>query len=60
MRGLLSTLNRLLQDRVLSAPDTWERHLIVADLVGDARSVLDIGGLPRQLDGFLPRAKVLA
>jgi hypothetical protein len=60
VRGLLSTLNRLLQDRVLSAPDTWERHLIVADLVGDARSVLDVGGLPRQLDGFLPRAKVLA
>jgi hypothetical protein len=60
VRRVLSTLNRLIQDRVLSAPDTWERHLIVADLIGDARSVLDVGGLPGQLDGFLPQAKVLA
>jgi hypothetical protein len=57
---VLRSLRALLQDRVLSAPDTWERHLIVADLVGDARSVLDVGGLPGQLDAFLPGAKVLA
>ena len=57
---MLRDLSRLLRDRVLSAPDTWERHLIVAELVGDAASVLDVGGLPGQLDGFLPEAKVLA
>jgi SAM-dependent methyltransferase len=57
---MLTAARRLLRDHALSAPDTWERHLIVADLVGDARSVLDVGGLPGQLDAFLPRAKVLA
>src|SRR4029453_18161840 len=40
--------------------DTWERHLLVPALVRDARSVLDVGGLPGQLDAFLPGAKVLA
>jgi hypothetical protein len=60
VRRVLSDLRRLLRDRVISAPDTWERHLIVADLAGDARSVLDVGGLPGQLHGFLPGAKVLA
>jgi hypothetical protein len=57
---VLTLARRLLRDHALSAPDTWERHLIVADLVRDARSVLDVGGLPRQLDAFLPGAKVLA
>lgn len=57
---MLTAARRLVRDRALSAPDTWERHLIVAELVGDARSVLDVGGLPGQLDGFLPGAKVLA
>jgi SAM-dependent methyltransferase len=57
---MLTLARRLLRDHALSAPDTWERHLIVAELVRDARSVLDVGGLPGQLDAFIPEAKVLA
>ena len=48
------------RDRLLTAADTWERHLIVADLLGDARQVVDVGGLPGQLRAFLPGASVLA
>jgi SAM-dependent methyltransferase len=50
----------LLADRVLSAPDTWERHLIVADLVGAPADLVDVGGLPGQLASFLPDTRVLA
>ena len=57
---MLTLARRLVRDHALSAPDTWERHLIVAELVRDAGSVLDVGGLPGQLDAFLPGAKVLA
>jgi hypothetical protein len=56
----MSAPARLLRDRVLTAADTWERHLIVAELVGDARQVLDVGGLPGQLASFLPDAIVTA
>lgn len=49
-----------LRDRLLTAADTWERHLVVADLAGPARQVMDVGGLPGQLSGFLPEASVLA
>jgi SAM-dependent methyltransferase len=53
-------LRALLADRVLSAPDTWERHLIVADLVGAPADLVDVGGLPGQLASFLPDTRVLA
>jgi len=42
------------------AADTWERHLIVAELLGAPQRVLDVGGLPGQLDAFLPASSVLA
>jgi hypothetical protein len=42
------------------AADTWERHLIVAELLGAPSRVLDVGGLPGQLDAFLPDSSVLA
>jgi SAM-dependent methyltransferase len=58
--GLPATARRLVADRALSAADTWERHLIVADLVGAPRTLVDVGGLPGQLAGFLPQTKVLA
>jgi SAM-dependent methyltransferase len=53
-------LRAFLADRVLSAPDTWERHLIVADLVGAPSQLVDVGGLPGQLESFLPSTHVLA
>jgi hypothetical protein len=53
-------LRALLADRVFSAPDTWERHLIVADLVGAPAELVDVGGLPGQLASFLPDTRVLA
>lgn len=42
------------------APDTLERHLIVAQLVGSPPDLVDVGGMPGQLAGFLPRTRVLA
>jgi SAM-dependent methyltransferase len=59
-RGPTQRLRALLADRVLSAPDTWERHLIVADLVGAPSDLVDVGGLPGQLARFLPDTRVLA
>jgi SAM-dependent methyltransferase len=53
-------LRALLANRVLSAPDTWERHLIVADLVGGPADLVDVGGRPGQLASFLPDTRVLA
>jgi hypothetical protein len=50
----------LLRDRLLTAADTWERHLVVAELAGAPRQVVDVGGLPGQLKAFLPGAAVLA
>jgi hypothetical protein len=50
----------MLRDRLLTAADTWERHLIVAQLAGSPRQVVDVGGLPGQLRSFLPGAAVLA
>jgi hypothetical protein len=56
----LSRLKRLADDRVLHAPDTIERHLIVAELLGAPARVLDIGGLPGQLNRYLPASKVVS
>lgn len=50
----------ILRNRVLSAPDTWERHLIVAKLVGAPPDLVDVGGLRGELASFLPATKVLA
>jgi hypothetical protein len=50
----------ILRDRLLTAADTWERHLVVAELAGSPRQVVDVGGLPGQLKAFLPGAAVLA
>lgn len=60
MPSPVAAFRQILSDRVLSAADTWERHLIVADLAGAPRLVLDVGGLPGQLRGFLPETQVLA
>jgi hypothetical protein len=56
----MQRLRALVADRVLSAPDTWERHLIVAELVGAPADLVDVGGLPGQLASFLPDTRVLA
>jgi diadenosine tetraphosphatase ApaH/serine/threonine PP2A family protein phosphatase len=56
----LARLRSAVSNRVLSAPDTWERHLIVADLVGSPVDLVDVGGLPGQLSAFLPSTRVLA
>jgi hypothetical protein len=56
----VARLRRLADDRVLGSPDTIERHLIVADLVGHPARVLDLGGVPGQLNGHLPRSEVVA
>ena len=56
----LARLRHLADDRVLSAPDTIERHLIVAELLGTPERVLDLGGLAGQLNAYLPRSKVIA
>ncbi|HEU4701401.1 MAG TPA: methyltransferase domain-containing protein [Conexibacter sp.] len=53
-------LRSLAEHRVLLAPDTLERHLIVAQLVGAPSDLVDVGGMPGQLAGFLPRTRVLA
>jgi hypothetical protein len=50
----------LARNHALTAADTWERHLVVAELAGEPRQVLDVGGLPGQLNSFLPGASVTA
>lgn len=39
-------------------PDTWERHTIVAELVGPAATVLDVGGVAGELEMFMPGSSV--
>ena len=56
----IARLRSLAERRVLLAPDTLERHLIVAQLVGSPPELVDVGGMPGQLAGFLPRTRVLA
>src|SRR3954468_23915155 len=60
MTPVTDRASALLQDRLLTAADTWERHLVVAELAGTPRQVVDVGGLPGQLRSFLPGAAVLA
>lgn len=38
--------------------DTWERHAVVANVVGPAETVLDVGGIQGLLALFLPRSRV--
>ncbi len=40
------------------APDTAERHAIVARLAGAPRTVLDVGGVSGQLEPFMPGAQI--
>jgi SAM-dependent methyltransferase len=51
---------RRVVDRLRLPPDTWERHALVAELAGDAPTVLDVGGVPARLSAFLPRSSVTA
>jgi hypothetical protein len=60
MPTALDRVASVARNRLLTAADTWERHLIVADLAGDARQIVDVGGMPGQLRSFLPRATVIA
>ena len=55
---LLGRMWRTWIDRLRLPPDTWERHALVAELVGDAETVLDVGGVPARLGAFLPRASI--
>jgi hypothetical protein len=57
VRALLSPARRL-AGCVALPPDTWERHAIVADLLGEPASVLDVGGVAGQLRRFLPRSRI--
>jgi SAM-dependent methyltransferase len=40
------------------AHDTWERHVIVAELAGGPESVLDVGGVAGELQAFMPASRV--
>jgi hypothetical protein len=40
-------------------PDTYARHALAARLVGDAESVLDVGGVPGWLARFLPKSRIV-
>ena len=40
-------------------PDTYARHALAAQLVGDADSVLDVGGVRGGLDRFLPKSRIV-
>lgn len=53
-------LRAVLDNRALTAADTWERHLVVARLAGNPVDLIDVGGMPAQLAGFLPRTRVVA
>jgi hypothetical protein len=44
--------------RALLPADTWERHHFVAEFAGEARTVLDVGGIAGQLGSFMPGAEV--
>ncbi len=45
--------------RVAMHPDTYARHALAAQLVGDAESVLDVGGVYGGLDRFLPKSRIV-
>lgn len=44
--------------RLVTAPDTWERHAVAARLLADVADVLDVGGTPGTLAGALPGRSV--
>ena len=60
VHGMAIDIRAQLENRLLIAPDTWERHLIVAQLVGSPPDLIDVGGLPKQLRSFLPNTDVSA
>ena len=55
--------NRALQlarDRYFTPIDTLERHVVVAQLLGSPRTVVDVGGVPGQLGGALLDSAITA
>jgi hypothetical protein len=58
--SLLDRTRAFARNRALTAADTWERHLVVAQFAGSPRQVFDVGGLPGQLASFLPGTAVIA
>ena len=44
--------------RLRLAPDTAQRHRLLAGLAGEAHTVLDVGGVEGQLAAFMPTARV--
>jgi hypothetical protein len=44
--------------RLALPPDTWERHLLISELAGPTRTVLDVGGVTGQLSLFMPAADI--
>jgi methyltransferase family protein len=45
--------------RVVMHPDTYARHALAAQLLGDVDSVLDVGGVSGGLARFLPKSRVV-
>ena len=45
--------------RLSMAPDTWSRHLIVSRIVGEPKSLLDVGGVAGELALFMPRTRIV-
>jgi hypothetical protein len=55
---ILLSLARRAARRVSLPPDTWARHAIVAELAGNPKTLLDVGGVAGQLAAFLPHTRV--
>jgi hypothetical protein len=45
--------------RLTAHPDTYSRHALAARLVGEADTVVDVGGVPGGLARFLPESRVV-
>lgn len=57
---MIRTLAPKISPRFAWPQDTWERHSIVARLVGTQGTVLDVGGRPGELTAVLPGFRVTA
>jgi hypothetical protein len=45
--------------RLLMPPDTWGRHTIVSNLLGNPESLLDVGGVAGELALFMPKTRIV-
>jgi SAM-dependent methyltransferase len=45
--------------RIVMHPDTYARHALAAQLLGDAESILDVGGVLGGLAPFLPKSRIV-